>query len=227
MAFVKVVGVVRSTPFVFKALCTSIQKIGVFRVQTRARRHVVGQCAAMPRRRPRAAPASPEDTRRPRSRLPQAPAPRGSSESPRGHVRRRPRRTGPVRTTDRLFVCGAPPYAHRPRTLYRGGISVVTATSPARRSSYKYRCFPLAPTQPLHRAISAAAVELRPYCFPRSSNHPCPFPRLYRTSSCRLLFRSGFCRRRSQAAAADAAGPRRAPTPATSPPPLRSPPGPR
>jgi hypothetical protein len=162
-----------------------------------------------------------------RSRLPQAPAPQGSSESPRGHVYRRPRRTGPVRATDLQFVRGAPPYARRPRPPYHGGISAVTVMSPARRPSYKYHRFPLlAQTPPLHRAISAAAVELRPYCFPRSSNHPCPFPRLYRTSSCRLLFRSGFCRR-SRAAAADAAGPRRAPTPATSPPPLRSPPGPR
>jgi hypothetical protein len=91
MDFVKVVGVVRSTTFVFKVLCTSIKKFIVFRVQTQSHRHVVGQCAALPRRRTRCAPrphaghlsvrarAPPESTRRPRPRLPHAPHP----EAPR------------------------------------------------------------------------------------------------------------------------------------------------
>jgi hypothetical protein len=64
---------VRSTTFVFKALCTSIKKFGFFRVQTRAHRHVVGQSAAAP----------PKATHRPRPRLPHAPAPRGTLESSR------------------------------------------------------------------------------------------------------------------------------------------------
>jgi hypothetical protein len=81
--------------------------------------------------------------------------------------------------------------------------------------------FPLlAPTTPPHRAICTTAVELRPLCFPRPSNRPCPFPRPHSTFTCRLLSRPGSCRRRSQAAADAAAGPRRAPTPAISPPQL-------
>jgi hypothetical protein len=42
---------VRSTTFVFKVLCTSIKKFGVFRVETQSHRHIDGQSAAAPRRR--------------------------------------------------------------------------------------------------------------------------------------------------------------------------------
>jgi hypothetical protein len=108
---------------------------------------------------------------------------------------------------------------------YHGGISAVTATSPARRHYINVARPPsLVPTPPLHRAISASAAELRPHYFPRPCNHPCSFPRLHRTFLCRLLSRPSYSRRWSRAAAA---GPRRAPTPATPPPQLRPAPGPR
>jgi hypothetical protein len=66
-----------------------------------------------------------------------------------------------------------------------------------------------------------------PSYFPRPSNRSCPFPRPYRTFTCHLLSRPGFCRRRSWAAAAAAARPHHAPTPARSLAQLRPPPGPR
>jgi hypothetical protein len=64
MAFVKVVGVVRSTTFVFKVLCTSIQNFGVICVQTDAQQNKNGPaalCAATPRPRSRCLRRAPPD----------------------------------------------------------------------------------------------------------------------------------------------------------------------
>jgi hypothetical protein len=133
---------VRSTTFLFKALYTCSQFFGDIRVQTRAHRHIVGQSAAVLRAPERRPPRRPRPHATRAARLPHAPAPRGSSKSPRGHTRCHPRRTGRMRATDRRFVRGASPYARRSRPPYHGGISAVTATSPARRPTYKYRTFP-------------------------------------------------------------------------------------
>jgi hypothetical protein len=147
MAFVKVVGVVRSTTFVFKVLCTSIKKFGVFRVQTQSHRHVDGQSAAAPRRRARRATSAFAPTpHRPRPTADRgAPSPcatpRGSSESSRGHARRRPRRTAPLRATDHRSVSGAPPYVRRPWPMYNGRISAVTPSSSRLSRPYKCRAF--------------------------------------------------------------------------------------
>jgi hypothetical protein len=111
---------------------------------------------------------------------------------------------------------------------YHGRISAVTLPSPRPSRPYKWHAF-----SPPHADISAPPRHPRccrraaPPCFPRPSNRPCPSPRPYRTFTCHLLSRMGSCRRRSRAAVAAAAGPRRAPTPANSPPQLRLSPGPR
>jgi hypothetical protein len=149
-------------------------------------------------------------------------------ESSRPRAHHEPRRTGSVRAADRRSVDGAPPYVRRSRPG-------TTAASPRSRCRHPGRAAPLnvarsplvTPTLPPHRAICAAAVELRRLCFPRPSNRPCPFPRPYRTFTCHLLSRLGSCRCWSWAAAATAVGPRRAPTPARPLSQLRPPPDPR
>jgi hypothetical protein len=92
MAFVKVVGVIRSTTLVIKVLCTSIQIFGVIQFQTSAQQNNLCQARSTPRRRvatlcprPRLgvrACTAPEASTPPESHLPQTHAPRGASFSP-------------------------------------------------------------------------------------------------------------------------------------------------
>jgi hypothetical protein len=103
-------------------------------------------------------------------------------ESSWPRARHGPRCTGSVRAVDRQSDGGAPPYARRSRPG-------TTTASPRSRCRHPGRAAPinvtssplLTPALLLHRAIRAAAVELRPSCFSRPSNRPCPFPRPYRT----------------------------------------------
>jgi hypothetical protein len=158
--------------------------------------------------------APPKAACRPRPALPQA---------------LRPEAVGilPVRAAGRRSVGGAPPYTRRSRPGTTTTSSVPLPSPRSRAAPINAACSPLLPRHCHSTAPSAPPPSsCTPPCLPRSSNHPCPFPRPYRTVTCHLLSRPSPCRCRSRAAAAAAAGPRRAPTPSRSPPQLRSPPGP-
>jgi hypothetical protein len=88
-----------------------------------------------------------------------------------------PCRTSRARATDRRSVGGAPPYKHRSRPG-------TTAASPVALPSPRSRAAPintphsplLRPALPRHRAICAAAVELRPSLLPTVEQPPMPLP---------------------------------------------------
>jgi hypothetical protein len=108
-----------------------------------------------------------------------------------------------VRVADRRSVGSMPPYARGSRWSCYGGIFVITAASPGASPIKPERCSPLLPPPlPRRRAIRAAAVELRPPCFPRSSKRAHPSPRPFRTLRCHLLFGPSPRRRRSRGTAA-------------------------
>jgi hypothetical protein len=147
---------VRSTTFVFKAWCTSIQKFVVIHIQTGAQRNEIA--LAGPRHDVRANAAPLEATRQPKPRLPHAPVPRGSLESSHATCHRlsAPNRWGarhgppicPRRPAVRASVQAAVPRPHihghavvitgralpflRPRfTLARATIAIAVATTAA------------------------------------------------------------------------------------------------
>jgi hypothetical protein len=164
MAFVKVVGGSKIYNFRIQSFVHFYSKLWSFSGSSTS---TSTRCRPERRLGVRASAAPPEATRRLRSRLPQAPAPRGSLKSSRAARRRRLRRTDRVRATDCRSVCGAPPYARRPRPPYHGGISAVTVTSPARHPPYKYRSF--SPSR-RHRRSIAPSVSPPSSCDPTASH---------------------------------------------------------
>jgi hypothetical protein len=180
------------------------------------KRRAPRQRAGQPRR-PRCTP--PKAARRPRSHLPNAPAPRGSWESYRAACCRvravpagcAPQTAGPMAASRRTRTGrGRVPRRYLRRPLQSPRSRAAPINTPH---------FPL-----LHRHCHAAAPSVpppsssAPSCLPRSSNRPYPFLRTYKVAACHLLSRPSPRRCRSRATAAASVGPRRASTPACSPP---------
>jgi hypothetical protein len=180
----------RSTTFVFNVWCTFIQYFGDISFQTGDRKNDLGATALRRRARPLTA-------RRPRS-----PADRGSLFPIRCVPRplessRRARATDravPARCAPRTTSSSAAPYRTHagrgrvPRPHLRGHAVVTPAEPPLLMScilpSSRRHCRSTAPSAP-------SPSSCAPSCFLRLSNHPCLFPRPYRTFTCHLLSRSG------------------------------------
>jgi hypothetical protein len=166
MDFVKVVGVVRSTIFVFKVLSTSIQIFGVNRIQTEAQQIENGPialCAATSHRDAAPAPSASAPARRPTPLRPRSHAALGHASS---QGRRRARDTSAFPRATRLPAVA--PYVPRTRagrgTSWYGGIFAVTATSRSSALFKHRRSFPRAtpsrrpPLPPSRQARPPASI---------------------------------------------------------------------
>jgi hypothetical protein len=121
-------------------------------------------------RRPRRAP--PKAARRPRLALPHMPRPEAVGILP-ARACHGPCCTGSVRAADRRSVSGAPPYARRPRPVTTTASPRSHCRHPGRATSINVARSPLlTPTLPLHRAIRAAAIELRSLLLPTTEQPP-------------------------------------------------------
>jgi hypothetical protein len=148
-----------------------------FRIQhlvhfyTRFWRYLISNMGPSKRFGPGRRRAPPKAARRLRLALPHTPRPEAVGILS-AHACHGPRRTGSVRSADRQFVGGAPPYAHRSRP----GTTVASPRSccrhPGRAALINVARSPLlTPVLPLHRA---AAVELCSLLRPTTGQPPIP-----------------------------------------------------